>query len=77
MSLKGGKSYVVMNFIWSHSDCSSEYFQLPDLHRGHQHMSPKGLHAPRRESLSCPGQFTCMLMWTRTDMNNHGVVSSR
>ena len=30
MSLKGGKTYVAMNFIWSHLDCSIEYFQLPD-----------------------------------------------
>ena len=49
MSLKGGKTYVVMNFIWSHLDCSSEYFQLPDLHRDLHHMYLRGLHAPRRE----------------------------
>ena len=75
MSLKGGKTYVAMNFIWSHLDCSIEYFQLPD-HRGHHHMSLRDLHAPRRESLSCPGQCTRMLMWTQTDANNHGVGNS-
>ena len=49
MSLKGGKTYVVMNFIWSHLDCSSENFQLPDLRRDLHHMSLRDLHAPRRE----------------------------
>ena len=49
MSLKGGKTYVAMNFIWSHLDCSIEYFQLPDLRRDLHHMSLRGLHAPRIE----------------------------
>ena len=48
MSLKGEQTYVAMNFIWSHLDCSIEYFQLPD-HRGHHHMSLRDLHAPRIE----------------------------
>jgi len=30
-------------------DCSSEYFQLPDLHRDLHHMYLRGLHAPLRE----------------------------
>ena len=49
MSLKGEQTYVAMNFIWSHLDCSIEYFQLPDLHRDLHHMSLRDLHAPRRE----------------------------
>ena len=76
MSLKGGKTFVAMNFIWRHLDCSSENFQLPD-HRDHLHMCLRGLPAPRRESLNFPGQCTRMLMWNQNDANNHGVVSSR
>ena len=49
MSLKGGKTYVAMNFIWSHLDCSIEYFQLPDLRRDLHHMSLRDPHAPRIE----------------------------
>jgi len=49
MSSKGGKTYVAMNFIWSHLDCSIEYFQLPDLRRDLHHMSLRDLHAPRIE----------------------------
>jgi hypothetical protein len=48
MSLKGEQTYVAMNFIWSHLDCSIEYFQLPG-HRGHHHMPLRDLPVHRRE----------------------------